>query len=166
MRPADALPQRLVEIGDRLDEILCLHRPAVASVEQLFFSKDPQAAAKLGHARGVILATLARQNVVIREHAPARIKRTLTGSGQADKGQVARVVCAVLGLEEGLPPDASDALAMAITELRLDPRSAQEDQMRKKPRQTKGKLPPHVLALVRKAQESRGRPPAPSVLEE
>ena len=93
--------------------------PTVSSVESLFFHKDAQAAAKLGHARGVVLLCLARAGIPIAEYAPAKIKRTIAGSGQADKRQVALMVRAALSLD-GLPPaDASDALAIAMTHLRL-----------------------------------------------
>ena len=47
------LGERLCAIDRGLSEIIGRHRPAVGSVESLFFHKDPQAAAKLGHARGV-----------------------------------------------------------------------------------------------------------------
>ena len=52
------LAPRLVEIDDALARILAEHQPTVASVEALFYAKDPQAAAKLGHARGVVLLRL------------------------------------------------------------------------------------------------------------
>lgn len=120
----DSLSARLVYIAEQLEGVLERHRPTLASVETLFFHKDPQAAAKLGHARGVVLLCLERACVPLHEHAPARVKRTLTGHGQADKRQVGMMVQAVLKLGELPPADASDALALAITELRLGPRTA------------------------------------------
>src|SRR5690606_10216030 len=56
--------------------------------------------AKLGHARGVVLLCLERASIPLHEHAPARVKLTLTGHGQAEKRQVGMMVRAVLGLEE------------------------------------------------------------------
>ena len=50
-----------------------------------------------------------------------RVKRTIAGGGQADKRQVALMVRAMLGLSELPPADAADALALAITHLRLGP---------------------------------------------
>jgi crossover junction endodeoxyribonuclease RuvC len=113
-----ALPERLRVIEQRLLELLSLHSPEAASVESLFFHKDPQAAAKLGHARGVVLLALARAEVPIFEYAPALVKRTIAGKGQAAKEQVAQVVRALLGLREVPPPDAADALAIAMTHAR------------------------------------------------
>src|SRR6185437_16921965 len=93
------------------------HKPEVGAVESLFFHKDPQAAAKLGHARGVVLLRLSRAHVPICEYAPAQVKRTVVGKGAADKKQVAMVVTSILRL--GTPPraDAADALAIALTHL-------------------------------------------------
>jgi len=115
----ESIASRLVEIESQLTRVIREHRPTVSSVESLFFNKDAQAAAKLGHARGVVLLCLAREGIPIAEYAPAKIKRTIAGTGQADKRQVALMVRAALALD-GLPPvDASDALAIAMTHLRL-----------------------------------------------
>ncbi len=112
------LPERLRLIDQRLFEVIERFRPEVGSVESLFFHKDPQAAAKLGHARGVVLLALARAKLPIFEYAPALVKRTVAGKGQAAKEQVALVVRALLALRELPPPDAADALAIALTHLR------------------------------------------------
>ena len=113
------LALRLLQIDEELESVLETHTPSQAAVETLFFHKDPQAAAKLGHARGVVLLALARQGIVIGEYQPARVKRTLAGRGQADKRQVALMVRAVLKLEKLPGEDATDALALAITHTRL-----------------------------------------------
>lgn len=115
------LAQRLLTIDQGIRRLLELHSPDVGSVESIFFNKDPQAAAKLGHARGVILLGLARAGVEVFEYPPARIKRTVTGNGQADKRQVGMMVKAMLALDQLPAADASDALAIAITHLRLGP---------------------------------------------
>ena len=106
---------RLVDIDDRLGEVITTHAPTHAAVESIFFSKDAQSAAKLGHARGVVLLRLARASLQTAEYAPALVKRTVAGKGAADKRQVAMVVTAILRL--GTPPrsDAADALAIALT---------------------------------------------------
>ncbi|MFT3772819.1 MAG: crossover junction endodeoxyribonuclease RuvC [Minicystis sp.] len=111
------LADRLVTIDTALTEILATHRPDVGAVEGLFFAKDAQSAAKLGHARGVVLLRLARDGITIREYAPALVKRTVAGKGAAEKRQVAMVVTAMLRLKEPPRLDASDALAIALTHL-------------------------------------------------
>lgn len=114
----EPLPQRLMEIESELSEVISRFAPKIGSVESLFFHKDATAAAKLGHARGVVLLSLARAGVEVFEYPPARVKNTMTGTGRADKKQVARMVRTYLSLDEEPRPDAADALALALTYLR------------------------------------------------
>ncbi len=113
------LAERLVEIDTALEAVIALHRPEIGAVEGLFFAKDAQSAAKLGHARGVVLLRLARVGMPIREYAPALVKRTVVGRGAAEKKQVALVVTQLLRLDKAPRPDAADALAIALTHLRV-----------------------------------------------
>jgi crossover junction endodeoxyribonuclease RuvC len=119
--PDEHLPlaDRLVHLDEALEHLLDKFRPEAAAVEAIFFAKDAQAAAKLGHARGVILLRLARARLPIHEYPPARVKRAVTGKGAATKDQVALLMTALLGL--GTPPkhDAADALANAFTHLAM-----------------------------------------------
>jgi crossover junction endodeoxyribonuclease RuvC len=110
---------RLIELDDELARVIEAHVPDVAAVESLFFAKDAQSAAKLGHARGVILLRLARAGLPIAEYAPALVKRTIVGRGAAEKTQVARVMTAVLRLAALPRPDAADALAVAMTHVNI-----------------------------------------------
>jgi crossover junction endodeoxyribonuclease RuvC len=110
---------RLVDIDDRLAEVIAAQRPEASAVESLFFARDAQSAAKLGHARGVILLRLARTGLPTFEYAPALVKRTIVGRGAADKHQVAMVVTARLRLPSPPRSDAADALAIALTHLQV-----------------------------------------------
>lgn len=111
------LASRLVEIDDALTVVIAEHRPEIGAIESLFFSKDPQSAAKLGHARGVVLLRLTRAGLSLHEYSPALVKRTVVGRGAAEKKQVAMVVMALLQLTELPRADAADALAIAVTHL-------------------------------------------------
>jgi len=115
------LAERLTLIERGLCEVIERYRPQASSVESIFFHKDAQAASKLGHARGVVLLCCARMGVTVAEYAPARVKRTVTGHGAADKRQVALLVRAMLALDAAPPSDAADALALALTHLRQAP---------------------------------------------
>jgi crossover junction endodeoxyribonuclease RuvC len=115
------IAERLVEIETALVEVVRAHAPDEAAVEALFFAKDAQAAAKLGHARGVALLVCARAFLPIGEYAPARVKRTVAGGGRAEKAQVAGMIRVLLGLKEVPPADAADALAVAVTHLQVSP---------------------------------------------
>jgi crossover junction endodeoxyribonuclease RuvC len=111
------MPERLVHIEKELILVLETYKPHEASLEALFFAKDPQAAAKLGHARGVAMLAVARTGIPIAEYPPARVKLTVTGSGRAEKAQVAQMMRVLLCLPEAPKADAADALACAVTHL-------------------------------------------------
>ena len=119
---ADApIAERLVEIEEALVSVVRAHAPQTASVESIFYSKDAQAAAKLGHARGVALLVCARAGLSVAEYPPALVKRAVVGTGRAEKAQVARMVRVILGLAELPAADAADALAIAVTHLQRAP---------------------------------------------
>ncbi len=150
-----SLSRRLLTISQELDEVIRIYQPRFGSVEDMFVHKNPQSAIKLAHARGVVLLCLEKGQIPIREHAPARVKRTLAGNGRAGKPQVAQMVKAILGLESLPPEDASDALALAITELRLDPR-ARLLQVQKSRNQRK-KMPVHLAEAIKRAKLKNSR---------
>jgi len=108
---------RLVPLRDALDEVITSTGPDEAAVESLFFSKNAMSALKLGHARGVIVLTLKSRGLPVASYPPALVKRSIVGQGRAQKGQVQKVVKAILGLEETPEEDEADALAIAICHL-------------------------------------------------
>jgi crossover junction endodeoxyribonuclease RuvC len=116
-----SLGERLVRLDRELGAVIAQYGPAVGSVESLFFHKDALSAAKLGHARGVVLLQLARAGLEVAEYPPARVKSTVAGHGRADKAQMVRVMSALLGLDAAPREDAADALALAYTYLRRAP---------------------------------------------
>lgn len=105
---------RLKEIYLGITEVIAIHQPMVVSIEQVFVSKNPQSALKLGQARGVALIAALNANLDIHEYAPTKIKQAVTGRGRADKQQVTFMVQTMLQLSEPAQVDASDALAAAI----------------------------------------------------
>jgi crossover junction endodeoxyribonuclease RuvC len=119
IRVPERLPlhERLHRIHDALVEVIEERAPDAVAVEDIFFAKYANAALKLGHVRGVVLLVAARAGVEVHAYPPAVVKKTVMGRGRADKNQVARLVGAILRLEELPGQDATDALALAITHL-------------------------------------------------
>jgi crossover junction endodeoxyribonuclease RuvC len=114
----DSAPARLVQLYERLNEILTLHHPDSAAVEKLFFQKNISTAIAVGQARGVVLLALARAGLEVGEYTPNEVKQAVTGYGSADKKQVQEMVRVLLLLDKiPKPDDAADALAIAITHL-------------------------------------------------
>lgn len=111
------LAERLRVIHEGLERVIVEHSPEAVAVEEVFFAKHPNAALKLGHARGVALLVAAQSSLDVHEYPPAIVKRTVVGRGNADKNQVGRLVAALLGLSAPPEVDAADALAVAITHI-------------------------------------------------
>jgi crossover junction endodeoxyribonuclease RuvC len=143
------LCERLVVIERELQEVVLEHRAASASVETLFFHKDATAAAKLGHARGVALLVCARAGMPVAEYPPARVKRTVTGHGRAEKAQVAQIMRVLLSLAAPPASDAADALALAVTHLQNT--LATQVKIPKPPRQSRSAQLAHLNELRRRS---------------
>jgi len=104
----------LLAIADGIADTIAAHQPEAVAVEGVFFAKYARAALMLGHARGVVIAQCARLGLPVFEYEPRRVKQAVVGQGGAAKGQVQRMVQAILNLSELPPEDAADALAIAI----------------------------------------------------
>ena len=110
------LEMRLNQIAEDLDSILDKFRPDVVAVEQLYSHyAHPQTAILMGHARGVILQKCAETGIEVRSFNATRIKKSITSSGRASKGQVQRTIQTILSLPQPPePPDVADAIAAAL----------------------------------------------------
>ena len=95
-------------------EMLERCRPQAAAMEGIFFCKNFKTAVALGQARGAAIAACASAGVPVFEYAPRRVKQAVVGYGAAGKGQVQKMVMAILKLNEAPHGDAADALAVAI----------------------------------------------------
>jgi len=117
--PSDLpLPDRLILLQRELATLVDQYHPDQSAVEQLFFNKNVRTALAVGHARGVVLLTLAQGHVPIYEYTPLQVKLAVTGHGRADKAQVQQMVTLLLGLNKvPKPDDVADALAIAICHL-------------------------------------------------
>lgn len=108
----------LVAIHDRLAELIHAHEPDCCALESVIYVQSYKTAIILGAARGAAILAAAQRGLPIFEYAPRRIKQSAVGRGTADKGQVAFMVRALLGLTETPGPDAADALAIGLAHLR------------------------------------------------
>ncbi|MFH0785177.1 MAG: crossover junction endodeoxyribonuclease RuvC [Pseudomonadota bacterium] len=109
-----AFSYRLNEIFEGLNEVVQVHLPAVAAIEEVFLATNPRSAIKLGHARGAAVVAVIQNGLIVHDYSPRAIKRAVAGYGQAGKEQVQHMVQVLLGLSGKPSPDAADALAVAI----------------------------------------------------
>jgi crossover junction endodeoxyribonuclease RuvC len=111
-----SLTGRLAEVYRGVCGVIAGLRPAVMALEELYSHYErPRTAILMGHARGVICLAAAQAGIPVVHYSATQVKKILTGSGRAPKGQVQRAIQRELGLSElPEPPDVADALAIAL----------------------------------------------------
>jgi len=115
-RARGSLAERLAEIYHGLVDVIASLHPSALAIEELYSHyKRPRTAILMGHARGVICLAAAEAGIPVAHYSATQVKRILTGSGRAPKGQMQRAVQYELGLAKlPDPPDVADALAIAL----------------------------------------------------
>ena len=104
---------RLRTIATELATVIDTHHPDCAAIEEIFVARSAASALKLGMARGVAMMQCAAAGLPLRELAARRVKKSVVGTGTADKTQVAAMVTRLLAVQ-AVNADAADALAIAI----------------------------------------------------
>lgn len=112
--PVDTTAARLTAIFDRVRETVEDLRPDAAAIEETFVNRNPASALKLGLARGAALVAVASTGLPVGEYAARLVKKSVVGTGKADKDQVAAMVAVLLPGSGAARGDAADALAVAI----------------------------------------------------
>lgn len=105
---------RLKHIHDGIAEVIALHKPSESAVEETFVNKNAASSLKLGQARGAIILSLSLAHLTVAEYSANLVKKSVVGTGHADKNQIAMMVKTLLPGSLAQSADASDALAVAI----------------------------------------------------
>jgi crossover junction endodeoxyribonuclease RuvC len=106
---------KLKRIFERTLAMIDEYKPDELAVEAPFFGKNVQSMLKLGRAQGVAMAAGLYRDIPIFEYSPKKIKKAITGNGNASKEQVAAMLKSLLTIKE-MPKhlDATDGLAAAV----------------------------------------------------
>ena len=109
------LSRRLLAIETGLEAWLTEHQPEAVAVERVFAQHNVRTVMGTAQASAVAMLVAARHGLPVALHTPSEVKAAISGSGRADKDQVAAMVARVLRLAEPpKPADAADAAALAI----------------------------------------------------
>jgi crossover junction endodeoxyribonuclease RuvC len=116
LTPVDSpLEQRLLDLDQQLSQWINMWKPDVIAVERVFSQHNVRTVMGTGQAAGIALLLAAKAGIPVMMHTPSEVKASVTGSGRANKAQVAQMVQKILNLETiPKPVDATDALALAI----------------------------------------------------
>lgn len=110
-------PARLAKIFAEIGAVIAAQAPDEMAIEDVFVSRNPGSALKLGQARGAAICAGASVGLGVWEYTPARVKQTIVGRGRAEKRQIQHMVAMLLGIREPLQADAADALGVALCHL-------------------------------------------------
>ena len=111
----DPLEERLLQLEGELTSWVEEYKPDRIAVERVFSQHNVRTVMGTGQAAGIALLVAARSGIPVVMHTPSEVKAAVTGSGRANKIQVAEMVKRLLGLAEiPKPVDSTDALALAI----------------------------------------------------
>jgi len=108
------IAERLVRLYDGVTDVIERFHPDEAAVEETYVNMNPSSTLKLGLARGAVILAPAKAGLAVAEYSPSLIKKSVVGSGRAEKDQVGRMVRMLLPGAEPSSADAADALAIAI----------------------------------------------------
>lgn len=109
------LPQRLGLLQDSLHRLVDDYQPDRIAVERVFAQHNLRSVMGTAQASAVVFLEAASRGIDVDLHTPSEVKASVTGTGRANKAQVASMVDRLLKLPEGKHlPDATDALALAI----------------------------------------------------
>jgi crossover junction endodeoxyribonuclease RuvC len=113
--PRDELPSRLATLLHELDALIGEYRPIAVAVERVLFQVNTRTAMSVGQASGLALALAGRAGIPVVNYSPNEVKLAVAGDGGAGKYEVQTMVMRLLKLAElPDPPDAADALALAL----------------------------------------------------
>ena len=116
--PEAPLEERLTGLEQALEELVARHEPQIIAVERVFSQHNLRTVMGTAQAGAVAALAAGRRGIPLSLRTPSEVKAAVTGSGRADKSQVTAMVTRVLRLDAPVrPPDAADALALAITEI-------------------------------------------------
>ena len=109
--------KRLLYLHEALHAFLEAHPADEVSIEAPFYGANVKTLMQMCHARGSLLAAVARHGIPVFEYAPREIKKAVVGNGNASKDQVAFMVREALGdedFDDDWPLDVTDAIATAL----------------------------------------------------
>jgi crossover junction endodeoxyribonuclease RuvC len=112
---SDSIPVRLATLRAELLSLIAEFKPEVVVVERVLFQTNAKTAMSVGQASGVALLCAAEAGLEVVEYSSNEVKLAVAGYGAASKRQVQEMVASLLSLREiPKPPDAADALALAL----------------------------------------------------
>ena len=115
--PQHILEHRLFVIGQGVEQLYEQYAVSDTAIEKVFLGKNPDSAFKLGQVFGMCAYQAFRSGSKVFSYAARYVKKSVTGSGNADKQSIQTFVLNIFKIkkaEDKIMNDATDALAVAL----------------------------------------------------
>lgn len=110
--------ERIYHIGKEISRIIAMYTPEVCAIEKLFFSKNQKTAMGVSETRGACMFVAHEHDLPIHEYLPAAVKIATTGSGNASKTQMIKMLPLLIEMNSHpAHDDEFDAIGIALTHL-------------------------------------------------
>jgi crossover junction endodeoxyribonuclease RuvC len=106
---------RLMVLHQGIKQVILTHMPDQCAIEETFVNSNAKSSLALGHARGALMMTASLHDIPVHEYAATLVKKTITGSGRAEKGQIQMMIKHLLPQSTAETEDEADALAIALS---------------------------------------------------
>ena len=107
-------PERLNQIFSQSLEIIHQYNPEVVAIEDTYVNINSQSSIKLAQAKAATIIATSQSNISLVEYPAKKVKKTITGTGNADKNQMIKMIKYWLPDVSTKVSDEADALAIAL----------------------------------------------------
>jgi crossover junction endodeoxyribonuclease RuvC len=106
--------KRLLQIFEKCLEIISIYNPEAAAIEDTYINVNNQSSIKLAQAKAAAIIAISQNEIPLVEYPAKKVKKTITGTGNADKSQVIKMIRYWLPDVTTEISDEADALAIAL----------------------------------------------------
>lgn len=115
-KSGEDFPDRLADIGEKVENLITEYEPTALAIEKLYFSKNTKTAMKVAQTKGAIIFIARTAGLDVYEHDPQAIKSAVTGYGKSTKQQVVSMTEQLISIEKEITHDDEyDAIAVGLT---------------------------------------------------
>ncbi|WP_323733152.1 crossover junction endodeoxyribonuclease RuvC [Candidatus Bandiella euplotis] len=107
-------PERLHQLFSKIMDVVNIHTPDAAAIEDTYININNQSSIKLAQAKAAAIIAISHHKIPLVDYPAKKVKKTITGSGSADKTQVIKMIKYWLPEVTTEISDEADALAIAL----------------------------------------------------
>ncbi|MCD5384390.1 MAG: crossover junction endodeoxyribonuclease RuvC [Candidatus Pacebacteria bacterium] len=112
----DEFNDRLLQVGQRIKEVITEYKPEALTIEKLYFSSNQKTAIQVSQVIGSIIFLAKDSGLKVFEYTPLQIKLAVAGNGKGSKDDVITMLRYLIDLpNKKMLDDEYDAIAVGLT---------------------------------------------------